>query len=135
MVKSTLVKSMVADKIAATANAQAITAALVQRGRTGEGMYIETSMLESNIAFNWPDIMMHCTLLDEDATHLPNLLASYRLYQCADGHVSMAVGNDVQWQSFCSAFDLQDLKSDPRYLTAAVRALRMSEFLVCSLQA
>ena len=124
----TLVKAMVADKIAATVNAQALTAALVQRGKTGEGLYVETSMLESNIAFNWPDVMMHCTLLDEDATHLPNLLASYRLYQCKDGHVSVAVGNDVQWQSFCTAFDLRKLSADPRYITAAVRALRMPEF-------
>jgi formyl-CoA transferase len=119
---------MVADKVAATVNAQAITAALVQRGRTGEGMYIETSMLESNIAFNWPDVMMHCTLLDSDATHLPNLLASYRVYQCLDGHISLAIGNDVQWQSFCTAFGLESLAKDEKYEVAADRALRMPEF-------
>ena len=37
-------------------------------------------MLEANIAFNWPDVMMHETVLDDDALHLPNLLGSYQYF-------------------------------------------------------
>ena len=120
--KPTLHKTMVSDKTAASFNAKAILAALVQRGRTGEGCYIEASMLESNIMYNWPDVMMQCTLLDEDARHLPNILATYRLYECTDGWVSVACGTDKQWTSFCEALDGPHYATDPRFLTGADRA-------------
>ena len=115
------IKNMIADKVAASANAQAITAALIRRFRTGEGAHIENSMLESNLQFIWSDGMMHCSLLDDDANHLPNLLASYRVYPCADGHVGIATGTDQQWRLFCEALDRSDLLHDDRLETAATR--------------
>jgi hypothetical protein len=33
------------------------------------------------------DVMMHCALLDADAEHRPNVLASYRLLHFRDGWV------------------------------------------------
>jgi crotonobetainyl-CoA:carnitine CoA-transferase CaiB-like acyl-CoA transferase len=124
----TLHKAMVSDKTAAVYNVQAILAALVQRGRTGKGCFIEASMLESNIMFNWPDVMMQCTLLEEDANHTPNIFNSYRLYECTDGHATIACGNDKQWQAFCKALEAENLLSDSRFLTAKVRATHIPEF-------
>jgi crotonobetainyl-CoA:carnitine CoA-transferase CaiB-like acyl-CoA transferase len=126
--KPTLHKAMVADKTAAVFNAQAITAALVQRGRTGEGCFIEASMLESNVMFNWPDVMMHCSLLEEDGTHMPNLFASYRLYRCADGYATIACGTDRQWQSYCTALEGQEFLDDNRFKTASDRNANIVEF-------
>jgi crotonobetainyl-CoA:carnitine CoA-transferase CaiB-like acyl-CoA transferase len=40
----------------------------------------------------------------------------------------LAIGNDVQWQSFCTAFDLEPLAKDEKYRAASDRALRMPEF-------
>mgnify|MGYP000465130464 FL=1 len=97
----TLHKTMVSDKTAASYNTKAILAALVQRGRTGEGCYIEASMLESNIMHNWPDVMMQCTLLEDDAHHVPNIFASCQLYKSRTGWITVACGTDKQWQSFC----------------------------------
>lgn len=121
-------KAMVSDKTAASFNVQAILAALVQRGRTGEGCYIEASMLESNIMFNWPDVMMHCSLLEEDGDHLPNLFTHYRLYRCQGGFATIACGTDKQWQSYCEALERPALADDPRFLTAADRSANMSAF-------
>lgn len=121
-------KAMVSDKTAAMFNAQAILAALVQRGRTGVGCYIEASMLESNLMFNWPDVMMHCSMLEEDGNHLPNLLSSYRLYRCGDGYVTLACGTDQQWQSFCGAFDAQEHLADERFKDASSRATNIADF-------
>ncbi len=126
--KPTLHKAMVSDKTAAVYNVQAILAALVQRGRTGKGCFIEASMLESNIMFNWPDVMMQCTLLEEDANHVPNIFGSYRLYECTDGHATIACGNDKQWQAFCQALEVENLLSDSRFQTAKVRATHIPEF-------
>lgn len=117
----TLIRGMVADKVAALTTAQAVTAALVARARTGAGQHVQVSMLEANLAFQWPDVMMHCTLQDDDATHLPNLLASYRLFRAADGWVSVTAGNDTQWACCCEALDRPELATDERFATALGR--------------
>ncbi len=119
----TLHKAMVSDKISASYNTMAVLAALVQRGQNGKGCYLETSMLESNVAFNWPDIMMHCTLLEEDANHFPNTLEGYRLYQCKDGWVAFAGGTDAQWKNFCEALDASEYLEDPRFATTTSRGI------------
>ena len=120
-----LVRNMVADKTAANRNAQSILAALVARERTGQGCEIRNTMLEANLHWVWPDGMMQCTLQDDDANHLPNILASYRLFECSDGYVSIACGTDPQWQGFCSAFSADDLASDERFASPAQRSSRM----------
>ena len=118
----TLVSAMVADKVAAMTTAQAITAALVGRVASGTGRRLTISMLDANIAFNWPDQMMHTTVLDEDALHLPNLLQYYQLFECRDGWVSVTAGTDGQWQSLCDALDRPELGTDERFETAQARA-------------
>lgn len=101
--KPTLVRSMIADKIGAMTNAQAIMAALIKRGATGQGSHVQVSMLEANLAFVWPDVMMDCTLLDEDVDQRPNVLNAYRLYDCQDGLVAIAPGADRHWEAMCEA--------------------------------
>lgn len=124
----TLHKAMVADKTAASYNAKAILAALVQRGRTGEGCYIEASMLESNVMFNWPDVMMHCSMLEEDGLHMPNIFASYRLYRCADGYATIACGTDQQWQAYCRALEGPEYLEDERFASAKDRNANIAAF-------
>ncbi|MEM7286194.1 MAG: CoA transferase [Actinomycetota bacterium] len=120
-----LVRAMVADKVAALTTSQAISTALFSRERTGRGQHVELSMLESNLAFNWPDVMMHCTVLDEDATHFPNLLGVYRLVPSADGWVTVTAGTDAQWQSVTAALDRPELATDERFATGADRNANM----------
>ncbi|MGI9326308.1 MAG: CoA transferase, partial [Pseudomonadales bacterium] len=115
-----LVRAMVADKIGAYTNAQAIMAAVIQRERTGHGSLVQSNMLESNLAFVWSDVMMDCTLLDDDVQHLPNLLTAYRLYKCADGLVAIAPGTDQHWQAMCDVLQ-PDVYDDQRYHTSAGR--------------
>ena len=117
-----LVRAMAADKIGAYNNAQAIMAALIRRGRTGEGAHLETNMLDANLAYVWPDVMMHCTLQDaEGVAHRPNLLQTYRLIRCADGSVAIATGTDKQWQGMCRALERPELADDPRFATGQAR--------------
>ena len=120
--KPNLIRGMVADKVAALTTSQAITAALLARSKTGKGQHVEVSMLEANIAFNWPDVMMHETLLDEDALHLPNLLSSYQLFSTSDGWVSVTAGTDAQWKAVCSALNRNDLANDERFSSANNRS-------------
>jgi crotonobetainyl-CoA:carnitine CoA-transferase CaiB-like acyl-CoA transferase len=117
----TLIRGMAADKVAALTTAQAVTAALLARATSGKGQHVQVSMLEANLAFQWPDVMMHCTLLDDDATHLPNLLGSYRLFRSSDGWVSVTAGNDGQWARCCEALERPELGTDERFATAPAR--------------
>ena len=123
-----LVRAMVADKVGAYTNAQAILAALVQRGMRGAGSHVQVNMLEANLAFVWSDVMMDCTLLDDDASHLPNVLRSYRLYGCSDGQVAIAPGNDKHWQSMCEALGPQYYE-DERFHTFAGRGQYNKEWM------
>jgi len=126
--KPTLVRAMIADKIGAMTNAQAIMAALIKRGASGRGSHVQVSMLEANLAFVWPDVMMDCTLLDDDVQQLPNVLASYRLYTCADGLVAIAPGADRHWQSMCEALG-PDYYADDRFHTFAGRGQYNREWM------
>ncbi|MGI9329014.1 MAG: CaiB/BaiF CoA transferase family protein [Pseudomonadales bacterium] len=124
----TLVRAMVADKIGAYANAQAIMAAVIQRHQTGQGCLVQSNMLESNLAFVWSDTMMDCTLLDDDVQQLPNLLTSYRLYPCADGLVAIAPGTDQHWQSMCDVLQ-PDVYADERFHSSAGRGEHSQEWM------
>ena len=125
-----LVRGMVADKIGAYTNAQAMMAALIKSGRTGEGSHVQVSLLEANLDFVWADVMMDCTLLDDDVEHRPNLLGIYRLFGCSDGWVSIAPGADRHWQGMCEALEREDLLEDERFNTVAARGGVMNEWFV-----
>ena len=124
----TLIRGMVADKVAALTTSQAITAALFARDKTGKRQHVQVSMLEANIAFNWPDVMMHETVLDDDALHLPNLLGSYQLFSTSDGWLSVTAGTDSQWEAVCSALSREDLAQDERFSSAANRSKHFTEW-------
>ncbi len=126
--KPTLVRAMVADKVGAYTNAQAIMAALIKRARTGNGSHVQVNMLEANLAFVWSDVMMDCTLLDDDVQHLPNVLGIYRLYTCQDGQVAIAPGADRHWQSMCEAL-APEAYEDERFHTFAGRGAHNSEWM------
>jgi crotonobetainyl-CoA:carnitine CoA-transferase CaiB-like acyl-CoA transferase len=103
--------------------ATAILAALVQRGRTGEGQQIDMALLDvatsvmANQAMNYlasgkvPGLMGNAH---------PNL-APYAVFDCKDGWLILATGNDGQYQRLCRILRLDDMIADPAYLTNADR--------------
>ncbi len=103
--------------------ATAILAALVQRGRTGEGQQIDMALLDvatsvmANQAMNYlasgkvPGLMGNAH---------PNL-APYAVFDCKDGWLILATGNDGQYQRLCEVLGLKAMATDPRFLTNADR--------------
>jgi len=101
----------------------AILAALIQRGRTGEGQHIDMALLDvassimANQALNYlttgkaPGMMGNAH---------PNL-APYAVFDCADGWIILATGNDSQYRKLCTLLDLADMAEDPTFLTNADR--------------
>lgn len=103
--------------------ATAILAALVQRGRTGEGQRIDMALLDvatsvmANQAMNYlvsgkaPGLMGNAH---------PNL-APYAVFDCADGWLILATGNDGQYRRLCGILELEGMADDARFLTNADR--------------
>lgn len=113
----------VTDIFTGVYSATAILAALVQRGRTGEGQQIDMALLDvatsvmANQAMNFlasgkvPGLMGNAH---------PNL-APYAVFDCKDGWLILATGNDGQYQRLCRILGLDDMVADPAYLTNADR--------------
>jgi crotonobetainyl-CoA:carnitine CoA-transferase CaiB-like acyl-CoA transferase len=122
-----LVRSILADKVTAQTAAQAITAAYVARLKGKGGQHLEIAMIDALLAWGWGDLMQHVTLLDDDATKLPSMLAAYRLISVKDGHVCIGAGTDDQFAGLWRALERPDLAADPRFATATARSKHWGE--------
>ncbi len=103
--------------------ATAILAALVQRGRTGQGQHIDMALMDvatsimANQSLNYLATGVAPRMMGN--AH-PNL-APYAVFDCADGWIIIATGNDSQYRKLCALLDLSDLGTDPAYRTNADR--------------
>ena len=110
-----LVRQLVADKSTALTVAQALTAALLVREKTGEGQHVEVPMLDACLYFFWPDGMMDHTTLDDDAS--PGFLLStvYNVSEASDGKFVFFVTTDRMRHALYDAVGHPEWKDDPRY--------------------
>ena len=113
----------IADIAAGMFAAFAVAGALFGRERTGEGRYIDASMLGGQVALLTYQAGIYFTT-GEVPRPLGNahpIVAPYDTFRAADGYVNVAVGNDAIWRRFCDAFGLADLAADARFATNAGR--------------
>jgi crotonobetainyl-CoA:carnitine CoA-transferase CaiB-like acyl-CoA transferase len=101
-----LVRHGLVDKATAYTAAQAITAALLQRHRSGEGAVIDVSMLDVAIGFLWPDGMMDRTV-EAPERDLPSIARSFRLTRTSDGFISVVTLTDRQWSGMMAAVAME----------------------------
>jgi crotonobetainyl-CoA:carnitine CoA-transferase CaiB-like acyl-CoA transferase len=100
-----------------------VLAALVERGRTGRGKYVSTSLYESQLAFH----ANYGQAYFATGQNPPRLgsghpsLVPYQAYPTADGHLVIAVGNNTHWRVLCEALERPDLAARPEYATNAGR--------------
>lgn len=122
------VKTLLCDKLTAYTAAQAITAALFARERTGEGQHIDLSMLASCLAFLWPDGGMHLTLQDDNAIHAAPFADYYQMpLRTTDGAIAYAAMSDAHWQVVFEMVGREDLKSEEKYQGLENRSMHMAE--------
>ena len=113
--KPSLVRSLVADKVTALTMAQAITAALFHRERTGVAQRIDVAMLDAALAFNWPDGMYNHSFVDDPPAAFPEYGAAMRLWAAADGQVAIGFLQDVEFQAMMRSLGRLDIADDPRF--------------------
>jgi crotonobetainyl-CoA:carnitine CoA-transferase CaiB-like acyl-CoA transferase len=107
-----------------------ILCALRVRDGTDRGQWVQTSLLETALAWLSMHITSYLAGGDEPArqgTRSP-FFAPYEAYATADGHlVVVGTGGDGGWQAFCRAIDMPALVDDPRFATNSDRVANAEE--------
>ena len=101
-----LVRQGIVDKLTGLAAAQAVSAALVARARTGEGRVIHISMLDVAISTLWPDGMMNHTI-EQPETVLPSIVNTFRLTKTLDGFIAITAVKVAQFQHLLDALGIE----------------------------
>ena len=105
-------------------SAFAIMAALNHRGKSGEGQYIDISMLDAQVA--WLTYQAAFFFANGEAPKRMGAahptLVPYQAFMCNDGkYINVAVGSERIWERFCKGMGREDLKDHPDYATNSVR--------------
>ncbi len=116
-----LVRTILPDKLSGVVTAQAITAALLSRERTGEGQHIRVSMLDTLVSFLWGSDMSSQTFPGADIPQQEAASFIDLIYETADGHISVAVQTDREWRALTEALDRPEWLEDARFKTPALR--------------
>lgn len=107
-----------ADVLAATHAFGAITSALWRRERTGQGAYIDVSMLESLVAAD--DTTYGSVLNGGEPLHTPR--PGMAVYAIGGRHLALqTVGAAALWERMVAAMGRAELSADPRFATPAAR--------------
>jgi crotonobetainyl-CoA:carnitine CoA-transferase CaiB-like acyl-CoA transferase len=115
----------ISDIVAGQFAASGILAALVRRGRTGEGGTVDVSLLDAQVA--WLANRAGDWLIGGvEPVRLGNAhpsIVPYETFHASDGHINLAVGNDGQFVRFCREAGRDDLADDPDFATNPLRVL------------
>ena len=116
-----LIQTLVCDKLTALTAAQAITAALFAREKSGAGQKIELSMLDAAVAFLWPEGMYNHTFIEDPPPPQPEFGAFYRLWKGNGAFFAIAAVQDKEFAAVCKGVGRPDLIEDPRFKTITDR--------------
>ena len=121
--KPTRVGTSVGDITAGLFTVVGILAALHDRGRTGQGQFVDVAMLDGQIA-----ILENAVARYAVSGVAPGPLGArhpsitpFAAYACEGGHLVIAAGNDVLFGALAAALELPALIADPRFTSNAAR--------------
>jgi len=122
-----MVRTVIPDKTTAVTAAQAITAALFHRERTGEGQHVRLSMLDTMVAYLWPEAISGLTFMDREIDPAKGQMGLDLVFETQDGFISAGAVSDDEWQGMCRALNRPELIDDPRFATASARVENNNE--------
>lgn len=106
-----------------------VLAAVIERERTGKGVYVELSLLDtaiSQMGYMAQNFWRTGKAPQRMGTAHP-AMSPYQAFATADGHMMVGVGNDAQWRRFCSVAGLEAFSDDARFATNAARVAHFDE--------
>jgi crotonobetainyl-CoA:carnitine CoA-transferase CaiB-like acyl-CoA transferase len=117
-----MIRLIIADKVTALTAAQAITAALLERARSGMGQHVKLSMLDAVISFLWAEAMAHYTFFGEQQeTHPAPARIRDLVFETADGFITAGANSNAEWRALAEALEHPEWIADPRFKTPAAR--------------
>ncbi len=122
-----MVRTIIADYTTALTAAQAITAALFARERSGEGQHVRIAMLDAMISYLWPEAMPSLTFVGDETDPSDGEVGPDLVFATQDRYITAAALSDDEWAGMCRALNRQDLIGDPRFKTARDRAINAVE--------
>ena len=125
----------IADIMSGMFAAVAINAALRHAAVTGQGQYIDIGMLDTQVAWlvNQGMNFLHSGQAERLGNAHPNIVP-YQVFETADGHIVVAVGNDNQFRTFAGIIGEPELADQPLFATNDSRVRNRDE-VVAHLQA
>jgi len=112
----------IADIMSGMFAAVAVNGALRYAAVTGQGQYIDIGMLDTQVAWlvNQGMNFLHSGQAERLGNAHPNIVP-YQVFETADGHIVVAVGNDNQFKVFAKILGEPDLPDNPTFATNAAR--------------
>jgi crotonobetainyl-CoA:carnitine CoA-transferase CaiB-like acyl-CoA transferase len=122
-----MVRTIIADYTTALTAAQAITAALFARERSGQGQHVRLSMLDTMISYLWPEAMPSLTFVGNETDPSDGEVGPDLVFATQDRYITAAALSDDEWAGMCRALNRQELIDDPRFKSARDRAVNAVE--------
>jgi crotonobetainyl-CoA:carnitine CoA-transferase CaiB-like acyl-CoA transferase len=123
-----MMRLIIPDKVTALTAAQAITAALLARERTGQGQHVRLAMLDAVIAFLWPEGMARYTFISSEERQARRDSRDL-IFQTTDGYITCGANSNAEWEGLAKALDHPEWISDARFNSVAARAKHLRERL------
>ena len=111
--------------------AQAILAALHERGRSGIGQFIDIALLDSQLGW-LANVAQNYLVSGETPGRYGNAhpnIVPYQSFATADSPLALAVGNDAQFARLCMAVGRPAWASDSRFQTNPGRVAHRAELI------
>ena len=107
----------------------AILAAIHQRAETGKGQQVDMALLDVAVAVTANQAMNYLTsgVAPGRMGNAHMNLTPYQVFDCADGHIIIATGNDAQYQRLCRLLGLGEMAQAPEFLRNADRIANRDE--------
>ena len=118
-----MIRTIIPDKTTSVTAAQAITAALFRRERSGEGQHVKLAMLDTMVAYLWPEGMARYTFADRAPEPSRGEASPDLIYRTQDGYITAGALSDKEWQGMCRALDRPQWINDERFRTANARVV------------
>ncbi len=124
-----MIRTIIPDKTTAVTAAQAITAALFARERGRGGQHVKLAMLDTMVAYLWPEGMAGYTFIGKEVKAARAQFAQDLIFQTTDGYITAGAVSDAEWQGMCRALEHEEWLEDPRFKTANDRIVNVKERL------
>lgn len=118
---------VIADKVTSLTASQAVSSALYARERTLKGQHIKLSMLDSVVAFFWPEGMTGLVFEDNEFDVRKLQGSQDLIYKTIDRYITAGAVSDAEWTGMCNALDMKEFIADERFATSAARVINAEE--------